>query len=51
MSLVIPIGGRVNLSGGGEALKFRGGSEEKRVSRFKIPRGWHLCDYVEVWGR
>ena len=37
MSLVIPIGGWVNLSGGGGGgqRKFRWrGSEEKRVSRF-----------------
>ena len=29
--------------GGGAPLKFSEGSEKKRVSRFKISRGWHLC--------
>ena len=45
MSLVIPIGGWVNLqrAGGGGVVK-------KRVSRFQISRSWHLCDYVEVPG-
>ena len=38
MSLVIAIGGWVNLSGAG-------GEWRKEISS-----GWHLCDYVEVPG-
>ena len=56
MSQAIPIGGWVNFpgKGGGGSLKTPGGGEWKNDSlgaggRFKVSRGWHLCNDNLIW--